>query len=185
MKRILAFLIILVTVFSLSAAPSAGRIGIQIDQMVHLSNDKHPVEAQEIVLSIAGANYFGESRIFGIGYTAGYGFAFDGLTSFNPIHLNASALVRFSLSDWAAVEPRIGLDDTIYIFNDIVSNEFGFSVGTAYRSQMRAAMRLTVPSAACCRCSKASLRLHRSRRMMSARSVPPSPIPKSYQRFFW
>ena len=129
MKRILAFLIILVTVFSLSAAPSAGRIGIQIDQMVHLSNDKHPVEAQEIVLSIAGANYFGESRIFGIGYTAGYGFAFDGLTSFNPIHLNASALVRFSLSDWAAVEPRIGLDDTIYIFNDIVSNEFGFSVG--------------------------------------------------------
>ena len=130
MKRLFIFLTVLLAAFSAFASSSSGRIGVQVNQAVYLTENGY--NAEEIILSVAGSNFFGKNKMFGIGYSAGYGFAFDGLTNFKPVHMNAYALLSFDVSDQVAIEPRIGISDTIFIFNDIISNEVGFSVGCAF-----------------------------------------------------
>ena len=132
MKRFLIISFLLIAISMLYAAPSAGRIGIQADYSGYLETDEYSVNAQEAILSVTGANFFDENKMFGLGYSFGYGFTFGGLTEFNPLHLNLAAIFSFNVTPWFSIEPRIGFADTIYIFDNIVSTEFGMLLGCGF-----------------------------------------------------
>ena len=132
MKRLIVVTALLLAISTLFAAQDAGRIGVQFDYSGYLESDSNPVNAQELILSVSGSNFFDENRIFGIGYSIGYGFTFDGLTDFNPLHLDVAAIFSFDITSWFAIEPRVGVFDIIYIFNDIASTEFGMSLGCGF-----------------------------------------------------
>ena len=132
MKKIIIFSLVLITVFSLSAASSIGRVGIQFDARGYIETDENPANAQEASLSITGANFFGKSRMFGVGYSIGYGFPFNSLSYFKPIHFDVDAIFSFNVAKNLSIEPRIGIADTLYVFNDITSNEFGLSAGCGF-----------------------------------------------------
>ena len=69
MKRLFIFLTVLLAAFSAFASSSSGRIGVQVNQAVYLTENGY--NAEEIILSVAGSNFFGKNKMFGIGYSAG------------------------------------------------------------------------------------------------------------------
>ncbi len=151
MKRFFALLLCLSILFSISAANNTGRIGIQFAAQGYIGTDESPANAQEVAISVSGANFFGEDGIFGIGYSFGYGFSFDGLENFKPLHFGLDSIFSLEISDSLSIEPKIGLADTLYIFDDITSNEFGIAIGCGFEYEpinhlgINAAINYTLP----------------------------------------
>ena len=60
MKRFFALLLCLSILFSISAANNTGRIGIQFAAQGYIGTDESPANAQEVAISVSGANFLGK-----------------------------------------------------------------------------------------------------------------------------
>lgn len=58
MKRLIVVTALLLAMSTLFAAQDAGRIGVQFDYSGYLESDSNPVNAQELILSVSGSNFF-------------------------------------------------------------------------------------------------------------------------------
>ena len=126
MRRFITMLLLCVTISTVYSATESGRIGISAEYVRHYNFDMHSLDAQEAVVSLSGANFFGDSKLIGIGYSAGYGFPYDSLQDFNPIHINVDLLLSFNAANWLSLELGLGASNITYVFGDTVSNQLGF-----------------------------------------------------------
>lgn len=153
MKRLTVSVILLfIFVLALPAASmGGGNVGADVSYFRHYNRSLSNVESQEVVIGISNDNYFDSEGIFGLGLDVGYGFAFGQLRGFDAIHLGADALFRIPMNDFMAFIFSIGIRDSIYVFNNIDTNEFGWGCGMslAFKPadfiQLEASLGYTMP----------------------------------------
>lgn len=130
MKKLFVLLIVLLSIAALPASSDlGGGIGLSLDYFRYYDSSFEEVNANELVLSASGSNTFDANGVFGINYSLGYGFPFNELTNFKNVHMATAAMFNFKASSWLSLSLTAGLHNSILIFKDNATDQFGLEAG--------------------------------------------------------
>ena len=131
----LFFFIAIFLCLSFSLFAYEGRIGAEIEYTRYSNRDMNEINAQGGLFSIIGASYFDDKSIFGLEYSFGYGYNAGNLQGYDLYDLSLLALFNFDLNHFSEIELGAGIVEDIYVFNNIVSNQFGlgFSLSLIFK----------------------------------------------------
>ena len=144
-KKCIAVVLFLICAIATVSAYE-GRVGGEIEYTRYLNSDITEVESWGGVFSLTGASYFDCNSIFGLKYSFGYVYNTGALKQFDVYDFQTLALFNVDLSEISEIELGIGFFDDLFVFNDLVSNQFGtaFSVSLIFKPIQQMAINLGV-----------------------------------------